>query len=103
MIDLSEVVQWIPGAAIVVAAVTAAGAYFFREFEAWRSRKRERKGLRIPFQANPQALADGPVDPFQGTIDTPLSEVVVDGGPPRKVMREQAPLTAASQDVEDGV
>jgi hypothetical protein len=41
VIDLSEVVQWIPGAAIVVAAV----AYFFREFEAARSRKRERKGL----------------------------------------------------------
>ena len=45
MIDLSEVVQWIPGAAIVVAAVTAAGAYFFREFEAARSRKRELRGL----------------------------------------------------------
>jgi hypothetical protein len=36
-----SVIEWIPGAAIVVAAV----AYFFREFEAWRSRKRERKGL----------------------------------------------------------
>ena len=41
MIDLSEVVQWIPGAAIVAAA----GAYFIREFEARRSRKRELKGL----------------------------------------------------------
>jgi hypothetical protein len=41
VIDLAEVVQWIPGAAIVVAAI----AYFFREFEAWRSRKRELKGL----------------------------------------------------------
>ena len=41
MIDLAEVVQWIPGAAIVVAAI----AYFFREFEAARSRKRELKGL----------------------------------------------------------
>ena len=41
VIDLSEVVQWIPGVAIVAAA----GAYFFREVEAWRSRKRERKGL----------------------------------------------------------
>ena len=34
-------IEWIPGAAIVVAAVT----YFFREVEAWRSRKRELKGL----------------------------------------------------------
>jgi hypothetical protein len=41
VIALSEVLQWIPGAAIVVAAV----AYFFREFEAARSRKRELKGL----------------------------------------------------------
>ena len=41
MIDLSEVVQWIPVAAIGAAAV----AYSFREFEAWRSRKRELKGL----------------------------------------------------------
>jgi hypothetical protein len=35
------VIEWIPGAAIVVAAVV----YFFREVEAWRSRKRELKGL----------------------------------------------------------
>jgi hypothetical protein len=41
VIDPSEVVQWIPGVAIVAAA----GAYFFREVEAWRSRKRELKGL----------------------------------------------------------
>ena len=27
-----------------------------------------RAGLRIPFQANPKALADGPVDPFPGTV-----------------------------------
>ncbi len=26
-----------------------------------------RAGLRIPFQANPKALADGPVDPLPGT------------------------------------
>ena len=41
VIGLSEVLQWIPAAAIVAAA----GAYSFREFEAWRSRKRELKGL----------------------------------------------------------
>jgi hypothetical protein len=41
VIDLSGLVQWIP----VTAIVGAAGAYIFREVEAWRSRKRERKGL----------------------------------------------------------
>ena len=41
MIDLSEVVQWIPVAAIGAAAV----AYSFREIEAALSRKRELKGL----------------------------------------------------------
>ena len=37
--------EWIPGAAIIVAAVAATVAYGFREFEAWRSRIRELKGL----------------------------------------------------------
>ena len=41
MIGLSEVLQLIPAAAIGAAAV----AYSFREIEAWRSRKRELKGL----------------------------------------------------------
>jgi hypothetical protein len=41
VIDLSEVVQWIPVAAIGAAAV----AYSFREIEAALSRKRELKGL----------------------------------------------------------
>jgi hypothetical protein len=39
------VIEWIPGAAIVVAAVAAASAYILREVEAGRSRKRELKGL----------------------------------------------------------
>ena len=54
-----------------------------------------RAGLRIPLQADPQAFADGLVDPFPGTVDAPFSEVVVDGRPSRKVVREQAPLAAA--------
>ena len=37
-----------------------------------------RAGLRIPFQANPKAFADGPVDALPGAVDPPLSEVVVD-------------------------
>ena len=36
-------------------------------------------------------------------VDGPFSEIVVDGGPPRKVVWEHAPLAAASQDVEYGV
>jgi len=38
-------------------------------------------GLGISFQANPEALADSPIDPLPSTVDTPFSEVVVDGGP----------------------
>jgi hypothetical protein len=38
-------------------------------------------GLGISVQANPEALADCPVDPLPSTVDTPGSEVVVDGGP----------------------
>jgi len=45
-------------------------------------------GLRISFQANLQAFADSLVDPFPGTVDTPLSEIAIDGGPARKVMRK---------------
>jgi hypothetical protein len=45
-------------------------------------------GLGISPQANPKAFSDSPVDPLPGAIDTPLSEIVVDGGPSRKVMRK---------------
>src|SRR5829696_6156635 len=62
-----------------------------------------RARLRIPLQANPQTFSDSPVDPCPGAIDAPFPEVVVNGGPSRKVVREQAPLTTASQDIEDGV
>ena len=61
-------------------------------------------GVGISLQANPKALADGPVDPLPSTVDALFSEVVVDGGPSsREVVREQAPLATALQDVEDGV
>src|SRR5215213_9333844 len=62
-----------------------------------------RAGLRIPPQAHPQPFADGPVDPLPGAVDTPSSEVVVDGGPPGKVVGKQAPLATALQYVKDGV
>jgi hypothetical protein len=60
-------------------------------------------GLRISFQANPQAFTDSPVDLFPGSVDAPFSKVMVDGGPSREVVREQAPLATALQDVEDGI
>jgi len=52
-------------------------------------------GLGISVQANPEALAYGPIDPLPGNIDTPLSEVVVDGGPSREIVRKQSPLATA--------
>jgi hypothetical protein len=40
---------------------------------------------------------------FPSTVDAPSSEVVVDGFPRREFMGQQAPSTATSDDVEDGV
>jgi hypothetical protein len=48
--------------------------------------------LRIPLRANPQAFADSSVDPLPSTVDAPSSEIVVDGGPSREVVRKQTPL-----------
>ena len=62
-----------------------------------------RAGLRIPFQANPKAFADGPVDPFPGPVYAPSSKVVIDGGPSREVVGEQTPGTTALEHVEHGV
>jgi hypothetical protein len=59
--------------------------------------------LRISAQANPEAFSDGSVDPLPGAVDTPFSEVVVDGGPSRKVVREEAPLAATFEDEENSV
>ena len=48
-------------------------------------------------------MADGPVDSLPGTINAPFSEIMVDGGPSREVVGEQAPLATALQDVEEGL
>ena len=48
-------------------------------------------------------MADGPVDPLPGAVDTPFSEIMVDGGPSREVVGEQAPLATALLEIEDGV
>src|SRR5215207_4243634 len=56
-----------------------------------------RAGLGIPFEANPEAFADGSVDPLPGPVHAPSPEVVVDGGPPGEVVGKQAPLATALQ------
>src|ERR671913_243352 len=54
-----------------------------------------RAGLGVPPQADPKALADGPVDPFPGAVYAPFPEVPINGGPSREVVGQEAPLTAA--------
>src|SRR5215213_7265523 len=46
-----------------------------------------RAGLRISFQAHSQAFSESSVDPLEGSIDAPLPEVPVNGGPSREVVR----------------
>jgi hypothetical protein len=60
-------------------------------------------GLRISLQADAQAFSEGSVDALRGAVHAPLPEVMVDGRPSGEVVREQAPLAAAPQEVEDGV
>ena len=38
-------------------------------------------GLGISLRSDPKAFSDSPVDLLPGSVDTPLSEVVIDGGP----------------------
>src|SRR5688572_1153847 len=37
--------------------------------------------LRVSLQANPQALAERPIDPLPSAVDTPFPEVPVNGRP----------------------
>src|SRR3712207_2956449 len=60
-------------------------------------------GLRISLEVYSQTLAQLRVQILPGTVDTPSSEVVVNGLPGRKLMRQQAPSTATADHVEDGV
>jgi len=60
-------------------------------------------GLRISLQANPQPLAQGGVDPLEGSVLTPSPQVMVDRLPGREVVGKQAPLSPALKHVEDGV
>jgi hypothetical protein len=45
-------------------------------------------GLRVTPEPDAQALANDPIYLLPGTFDAPLSEVMVDGGPRRKVVRQ---------------
>jgi hypothetical protein len=41
--------------------------------------------------------------PFPESILPPQTEVVIDGFPGRQIVRKQAPRTAASQQIQDGI
>jgi len=45
-------------------------------------------GPRISLQANPQTFSESSIDALPGAVYAPLSEVVVDGGPSREVVRQ---------------
>jgi hypothetical protein len=60
-------------------------------------------GSSSPSERSAQALADGVVHPFPGTVEAPSSEVVVDGLPRWEVTGQQPPPAAALRDVEDSV
>src|SRR5918998_728810 len=60
-------------------------------------------GLRFSFHADTKAFAQGGMQPFPGTVAAPSSEVMVDSLPGREVVRQQAPGTATTEQVEDGV
>lgn len=62
-----------------------------------------RTRLRISPEAYSQTMAQGSVQPLPSTVDAPNSEVVMDSLPGRKLVRQQAPGTSATDDVEDGV
>src|SRR5215213_9078580 len=62
-----------------------------------------RAGLRISLEAYSQTMAQGSVQPLPGTLDAPSSEVVVNGLPRWKLMRQQAPSTTTSDDVVDSI
>jgi hypothetical protein len=56
-----------------------------------------RAGLRFSLHAEAQTFSQGGVQPLPGTVDAPSSEVMVDGLPGRKVVRQQAPGTATTE------
>src|SRR5215217_8375440 len=51
-------------------------------------------GLRISLQANPQAVSETSIDTLPGAVYAPSSEVVIDRGPSREVVRKHAPWPA---------
>jgi hypothetical protein len=60
-------------------------------------------GSKISPEPSAQELVDRPGHPLLGAVETPLSEVVIDGVPRRKVAGQELPGTATPQVVEDGV
>jgi len=60
-------------------------------------------GFGISPASSAQAFADRAVHPLPSAVNAPDPEVVKDGLPRWEVVRQEAPRTAAPQDVEDGV
>src|SRR5215210_4192841 len=59
--------------------------------------------LRVSPHAQAHPLAQGSVHPLPRAVDAPSSEVMVDGLPGRKVVRQKTPGTATTDYVEDCV
>jgi hypothetical protein len=59
--------------------------------------------LRIPFLAHSHMTAQSSVYPLPRALNPPGSEVMVDGLSGRKVVRQQAPGTSTTHEVEDGL
>jgi hypothetical protein len=57
--------------------------------------------LRVPLNTHSHPLAQGLVHPFPSSIQAPSSEVMVNGLPGWELMRQKAPLAAASGHVEE--
>jgi hypothetical protein len=62
-----------------------------------------RTRMRVPTQPDSHTLPHGGMDLLPSAVETPGSEVVVDGPPWWEVSRQKPPWAAAPQDVEDRV
>jgi hypothetical protein len=58
---------------------------------------------RVGFLRRADLLVEEVVDRVEGAVVPPFVEVTPDGGLWRKVLEKVTPLTAGSEDVEDGI
>src|SRR5215813_13097669 len=62
-----------------------------------------RAGGRLPPCTLAHLLPQGRVEPLPGAIKTPFSEIVIPRRPGWKLTRQEAPLAATAQHVEEGI